>query len=346
MEHQHQLHPTYETLSDAQRHILLILDGTKFPWPGFQNVRRQKVKRKLSRGVAVQLLHDKQFKLPLEPEFREALLLPQVPRSRPEHRDDRHRSPDHGYGYYRPYTRDPHRTRSPSPRRGNYYRSRTEKPRYSYHTRSPLPSPYREADRVATSRRYLHERSLSPPTPRHPLASTSDRSALQYEPTAYHTEPVPQSISRQSYQPAIAKDAYQDRASQFADDQNYEAGATEDDSTELSKAEFESKTTSTTESDRLRQLQTSVPSTAHFVTNMTFNNHHLLIDVTQGAMQASTLLNVVFGRKPPARDASVWRSHQQALYKVSYQAGKGKLYSKLFSNLTCRIQLTYISGET
>lgn len=79
---------------------------------------------------------------------------------------------------------------------------------------------------------------------------------------------------------------------------------------------------------------------------MMVNNNHLLIDVTHGAMQASTLLNVVLGRKPTARDASVWRSHQQALYEVSYQAGKGKPYSKLSPNSTCRLQLMYISGET
>jgi hypothetical protein len=77
--------------------------------------------------------------------------------------------------------------------------------------------------------------------------------------------------------------------------------------------------------------------TVNYVTNMMVNNHHLLIDVTQGAIQASALLNVVFGRKPTVRNVSVWRSHQQALYELSFQAEKGKPYSKLSSMSSCRL---------
>ena len=78
----------------------------------------------------------------------------------------------------------------------------------------------------------------------------------------------------------------------------------------------------------------SVPSPVNCITVMV-NNHHLIIDVTQGAIQASSLLNVRFGRKP-SRDASAWRLHQQALYEVSYQAGKGKPYSKLSSKFNLK----------
>ena len=357
VEHQHELHSAYDTLKHAKRHICSILDASQYQWPDYQNIPRHSVKDKLSWSVAGQLLHTKQLKLPSELENQR--LISHASQSRPSHwdshRNDRHRSPgrEHGYyrphtrarhrtrspsphkdEYYRPHSRDRHRTRSPSPRRENYYRQRTEEPRYSYHARLPLLRVDREADRMAASRRYLQERSGSPPTLRHPPGSTSDRSAPKYAPTAHHSEAASQSRSRQFYQNAVAKDAYQDHAIQDGDDLNYETGAVDDGLTEQSGVELEFNSESNTASDLLRLLQMSVLSPVNCI-SITVNNHHLIIDVTQGAIQASTLLNVQFGRKPP-RDASSWRLHQQALYEVSYQAGKGKPYSKLSSKFNVK----------
>lgn len=141
VERQHELHPTYNSLNQARKHIYLVLQAAQNRWPDDQNV--PKVNNKISKSVAKQLWRDKQFKLLSEPDSH--LNVSRAPQLRPDHRDDRwdgrHRSPDRGYGYYRPHTRDRHRSRSPSPRRDNYYRSHTEEPRYRYHTRSPLPSP-------------------------------------------------------------------------------------------------------------------------------------------------------------------------------------------------------------
>jgi hypothetical protein len=360
VEHQHELHPIYDTLNDTKRHIRSILDASQYQWPDYQNIPRHSVKDRLSWSVAGQLLHTKQFKLPSKLENQQHIS--QASQSRPNHwynrRNDRHRSPDrgndhhrsrshrtrspsiHGREYYRSRRepRNRHRTRSPSTHGRDHYRSRsrTREPRSRHRTRSPPSRSDRSNDRVALLRRYPQQRSRSPLTTTRPSAGAGDRSvhktAYEYAPTAYHTETA-QSSPRRFCQNAVTKGIYQDHAIQDKGNQNYESGAVDDDLTELSRAEFESNIESNTESYRLRPLQTSVPFAINYVTDMMVNNHHLLVDVTQGAIQASTLLNVVFGQKPPARDASVWRSHQHALYEASYQAGKGKPYSKLSSNI-------------